>query len=133
MIIGSEPGLLELDGLLLVQHAQSAADFHAQRRYGANRVKDRIELLAVWRLAPGDTHAEAHCSFVFRPACGRQDLGGVHQRLPFNAGFVVRALRAIAAILRTSAGFDGKQTAHLDLIRGMMTTMNCLGFKEKIG
>src|SRR5260370_40140720 len=67
--------------------------------------------------AAGGAHARATGALIARLFCRSVDLLDIHERLILNARLVMGALRAIAAVFRASAGFDGEQTTKLDARR----------------
>src|SRR6185437_13294414 len=112
------------------EHAQSAANFHAKRRYGAHGVEHRIKLWALWRLSPSRTHTEAGCAIGLCLLRRGQYLVLLHQLLAPDASVIAGALWTIGAIFRAAAGLDGKQAAHLYLVRGMVLPMHLLSSKD---
>src|SRR5580698_2046926 len=98
VVVSGEAGIFQLSGLAFVQHAESAADFHSQRRHAPNHFENALELGAFGRLAPGGAHAKTgHAAFggIARDA---DDVLRVEQTLTFDWGVVVRALRAVGAV-----------------------------------
>ncbi len=117
VIVGGEPRFLQALGLRFVEHAERATDFHIQSRDAAHHFEHAVEFFALGDLSPGRAHAESRGALGLGALRRREDVAGIHQFLAGHARFVVRALRAIGAIFRASAGFDRKQAAELDFFR----------------
>ena len=58
--------------------------------------------------------------------------GGIHQFLARDAGFVMRALRAIGAIFGAGAGLDREQAAKLDFFRLVKFAMDELRLENQL-
>jgi hypothetical protein len=56
-----------------------------------------------------------------------------HQLLGLDARFVMRALRAVAAILRAAARLDGEERRNLHLARIEMHPMDALRREDQVG
>ena len=132
MVIGAEPGRLEPPGLLGREHAKGDTGFHAKPADARHHFEHRFELRPVANLAPRRTHAKPS-----RPRrLGRlrlgQHPGHRHQGFARAFGLVVGRLRAIGAIFRAAAGFDGKQAGELNLIGRVMGAVDRLGPVDQI-
>src|SRR5262245_55528978 len=84
------------------------------------------------RVPPSGAHAETRRPLRLGLAGKDHDLVFIHERLSLHPGGVMRALRAISAVLRTPPGLDGKQSAHLHLIGTMELTMDRLRLHKKV-
>ncbi len=112
VVVIVQAGSLKARRLVATEHAQRHAGFKAQRLDLAHHVQHAHEILLA-RAAPGGAHAEAAGPGIARGARGGDHGIHVQQRLALQVGLVVRALRAVAAVLRTGAGLDAQQRAHL--------------------
>src|SRR4029450_8251881 len=103
VIVVVEAGSPELPRLLRREHAERGAGLEPERAHAMDHRTHLVEL-AVLRLAPGPPHAEAARTRI--AGCPRLPEHGLeaHQLLSLHASFVVRALRAIGAVLRAAAG-----------------------------
>jgi len=102
-------------------------------RDAANHLENIFEILALFYLAPRGAHAEprrtlgASASGKFRYFVNReQSATGYPCR-------VMRALRAVGAIFRTSARLNREQPAELDAPRVMEFPMELLRLEQEIG
>jgi hypothetical protein len=119
--------------LFFVKHSERAADLHSHLRNAANHLENIFEILALFYLAPRGAHAEtrrtlsASASGKFRYfVYGEQSATGYLCR-------VMRALRAVGAIFRTSARLNREQAAELDAPRVMEFPMQLLRLEQEIG
>ncbi len=64
------PAVGEPVGLLLREHAERAARFHAEPAHDTHHVEHAIELVAVRYVAPGRAHAEADGALLPRARRG---------------------------------------------------------------
>src|SRR6202008_1561595 len=114
-----QPCFLQPHRLPFRQHAQRAAHFHPQRGNSTHHLEHFLKLSSLWSFPPRRPHTEPPPppprGFP-RPA---DHLLGIEQPLPFHVRFVVRALRAVRAVLRASPGLDGNQLTGLHAIRWM--------------
>ena len=124
VVVGAEAGLFQALGLGFGKHAKCAADFQIERGDAADHFQYAVEILAVIDLTPGRAHAKSRGAFGFRAPGRVEYLGGAHQLLACYAGFVMRALRAIGAIFRATAGLNREQAAKLDLSGAMEFAVN---------
>lgn len=115
VVVGSQAGVLELLGLVLVDHAEGHADLHAHRAHARDHLLDVFEAcLAAAHVAPGGAHAEPGAAVVLGDAGGLEyvvdgaHLGG------FEAGAVPGGLCAVRAVFAAAAGLDVHQRTHLD-------------------
>jgi len=115
VVVRGQAGLLELAGLLLVDHAQRDADLHAHGAHAGDHLLDVLEGgLAAAHVAPGGAHAEARAAVLLGDAGGGEHvLDGAHAGGP-EAGVVARGLGAVGAVLAAAAGLDVHERAHLD-------------------
>ena len=94
------------------EHAERRAGFQAERLDLADHRRD-LGHIAILRRAPGRAHAEARRTGGLRlPGLRHHVLGG-HELRGIDAGVVARRLRAVAAILRATAGLHRQQGADL--------------------
>src|SRR5579884_3040595 len=131
VIVVVETGALEARGLPRVEHAERRAGLEPERTDGLHHGADPIEIAVPGR-APGRPHAE--------PA-GARSLGGaglvhhrrdIHQFVGLDACVVMRALRAIGAVLRAAAGLDRQQGRNLHLPRIEALPVDALGVEDEV-
>ena len=105
VIVVVETRVLERLRLPVLQHAERAAGFHAERLHPTHHGEHRHEV-AILRPAPRSAHAEA-CGALF-PGGGRRrkHRGKVDQSFFLHARVVALRLRAITAVLGTAARLD---------------------------
>lgn len=115
VIIRRKSRLLQLLGLVEIDHAQRDADLHAHAAHAVDHGLDVLEVrLAAAHVAPRGAHAEPRAAVVLRDARGLEHrvhgdhLGGLEPRV------VPRRLRAVRAVLGAPAGLDVHERAHLD-------------------
>ena len=114
VVVRREAGLLELLGLLGVEHAQGAADLEAHAVDAADHVDDVPEgILLVAQLAPRGAHAEAGGPGVLGALGGLEDLLHLHGGGGLHEGLVAGGLGAVGAILRAAASLNGEEGALL--------------------
>ena len=131
VVVIIEPGFRQLLRLLRAQHAESHAAFQAQFPHSLDH-GDHIGHVPLLGRAPGRAHAEpGGATFPGSPRL-LQHLFNLHQLLDFQARVIAGALGTVGAVFRTGAGFDGKQSAHLHLIRVKITPMNTLGLEQQV-
>ncbi len=119
-------------GLRVGQHAERHAGFHAETLHGRNHLADFVEIL-VLGIAPCRSHTEACRTRILRALRGGNHIVFLHQFGGIEPGVVMRALRAVAAILRTAAGLDAQQARGLDVIGIEIAAVNALRLKNQIG
>ena len=114
MVVVVETGRLQPSRLLVGQHAERGAGLEPHRFDALDHLAHLVEI-AILGLAPGRAHAEAAgAGALRRPRLGQHRVER-HQLLGLDAGVVMRALRAIGAVLRTAAGLDRQQRRDLHL------------------
>ena len=126
VVVGMEARFSETAGLGFVQHTKRATDFHSKRRHTANHFQNRVEFRPITDLTPSGPHTESTDPLVASFARRFHDVLDGKQRLPVQTCFIVRALRAVSAILRTTTGFDRQQLAQLHLTGFKILTMRRL-------
>ena len=131
MIVEVEPGVVQPRRLRRRQHAERHAGFHAEILDRAHHLADLVEI-AVFRIAPRRGHAEAARAGIPGALRGGDHIGLRHQLCRLQAGVVMRALRAIAAILGAAAGLDAEQARGLDMVRIEIAAMNALRPKHQV-
>ena len=124
MVVRRQPGVRESLGLLVGQHAEGDARFHAEVAHPADHVEHLVELRPVLDFAPGGAHAEARRAELLRPGRLLANLLERHERRRLDAGLEASALGTVAAILRAAAGLDAEQDAALDVGRIVMLPMH---------
>jgi hypothetical protein len=132
VIVEVKAGLGEARGMLRCQRAERDTRFHAETFDRVDHVADGIKIAIFWR-APGRGHAEARSAGILRALCGRNHIGATHQTGRFQAGRVMRALRAVAAVLRTAAGLDAEQARSFDVVWIEVLAMSALRLKHQVG
>jgi hypothetical protein len=133
VVVGREARLLELVGLLAVQHAGGDAGLHAERAHAAHHLEHLVELAAVLLgAAPRGAHAEARRAELL--GLPRLLEHGVHaqQRLGLEARLVPRALRAVAAVLGARARLDGQQRGQLHRVVRLVAAMHALRAEQQL-
>src|SRR5262245_52880070 len=132
VIVGVEACIGQTLGLRFAQHAEGTTYFQTERRNTADHLEHGLELRTVVYLTPGGAHAES-CDALL--PCILRCLDDVlygQQIVAFDAGFIVRALRTVSAILRTTAGLDRQQLAKLHFSWVEELSMYCLSQKQGI-
>lgn len=133
VVVDVAAGFLEARGLRLGQHAERAADFEAEFFHAGDGFQHAIKLLSVTDAAPRGAHAKACRAAGFGFLCVGQDGAGLHQLLGFEAGVVMRGLRAIGAIFGARAGLDGLERAKLDAGGVLVPVMHLLRAEDERG
>ena len=131
MVVVVEAGGFQPRGLRRGQHAERRAGLEPERLDAGDHRADLIEI-AILRRAPGGAHAEARRAARLRRSRLGDDGVAPHQLAGFDAGLVMRALRAIGAILGTAAGLDRQQGRELDLARVEMPAMRELRAENQL-
>ncbi len=132
VVVGRQAGGGQAASLIVGEHAERAADFHAQRSDGAHHLQHAFKFLAVAHFAPRRAHAKARGALVVGFAGRFVDLRDAEQVLLRYARLIMRALRAIGAILGAAARFDGEQLAELHLAGIVKFAMHLLRGKNQI-
>ena len=104
---------MSLAASLVGEHAERHARLEAERLHALDHGADHVHVASLGR-APGRAHAVARRAFIARPPRLGQHLLDRHELGRGEAGFVVRGLAAIAAILGAAAGLDADEAALLD-------------------
>ncbi len=131
MVVVVETGFLQAENLVVFQHAQGHAGFHAQVLDALHHGFQHIHV-AIFGGTPRRAHAIAGCaaSLGFPGFCQHtlnfDQLGGR------KLGAIARGLRTIGAIFGTAAGFDAEQLGTLHLIGIKVLSMHRLGAKQQI-
>ena len=99
--------------MFVLEHAEGHAGFEAEFVHAFNHVNQRGHGRC-WRAAPCAAHAESHCAGFFGFFGGGEDFVQRHEFFTFEAGVVVRGLRAVAAVFGAGAGFDVEQHGFFD-------------------
>ena len=131
VIVEVESGVAQPLRLIGREHAERRAGLQPQPLDGADHIADPVEVL-VLRIAPRRCHAEPACARVLGALRGREYLLRIHQLGGLDAGVVVGALRAVAAIFRATAGLDAEQTRRLDVIGVEVSAVNALRAENQI-
>ena len=131
VVVVVKPGLLELAGLPVLEHAQGNAGFQAKRLDLANHLRDNLQLFFL-RAAPCRPHTETRGPFGLGLLGSGQHVRNLHQRFALGFGLIARRLRAIAAILGTAPGLDRNQSRTLHLVGIEILSMHLLCTKQQI-
>jgi hypothetical protein len=131
MVVIVESGFAQGFGLIRAQHAERGAGFHAEIVYAADHFSDLSDL-AGFGVAIGSAHAKAGGAPVAFRSCGADYLLDWRERRGGEAGAVMHALRAIAAVFGAAAGLDAHQCADLDLGRIEVLPMHRMCAKQKL-
>ena len=126
MVVIIQARLFQPVRLLVGEHPQRHASFHSQRTDPFDHRHDALDI-AISRTAPCRPHAETGSTLGFGLAGSLQHIIDRDQFLTGKASLIMRALRAIRAILGASAGFDAEQATDLHLIRVKMFAVDGLG------
>jgi hypothetical protein len=126
VVVEIEAGLAQALRLLSRQHAECHAGLHSEALHGADHLADLIEVAVPWT-APRRCHAEARRAGRFRALGSGDHIRLVHQPRRLQPRVIMRALRAIAAILGTPAGLDAEEARGLHVIRIEVAAVNGLG------
>ena len=133
MVVGGHAGVLQLARLLVVQLTEGHADFHAELAHFAHGLEHGLETpIPRTNTFPGRTHAKTRRSVRLGGVRMREDFLRAHERLGFEIRVVVRALRAITAILAACAGLDAQQRAKLHLASGPMPLVGAASLRDEI-
>jgi hypothetical protein len=123
----------ELARLLVVELSEGHADLHTELAHLADRFQDRLEAAVAGADAlPRRTHAEAGRAVGLGSDGMRENFRGGHERLRLESGVVVRALRAVAAILAARARLDAEQGTKLHLASGPMPLVGAASLRDEI-
>ena len=113
-----------------VEHAKRHAGLETERLDPPHDFHE-IRHVFFFGVAPCRAHAEAGRALVARAFGGGRDFVDFQQRFAGDAGMVTRALRAVFAVFRAGAGFDGEQGADLDLLRVVVRAVYGLRLVEQ--
>ena len=133
VVVRGEAGFGQAFGLRIVEHSQRAANFHAKLCDTADHLQNIFKIFAFLHLTPRGAHAETRRPFT---ACTFGKFGDFVNREQSAARYfrrVMRALRAIGAILRAPACFHREQAAELDAIGIVEFAVQLLRGEKKIG
>src|SRR5262245_8745306 len=130
VIVVIEARYLEPPRLLGREHAERRTGLEPERAHALDHRTHLVEV-AVLRLAPGRAHAEAARARRARSTRLLKHGLEAHQLLSLHAGLVMRALRAIGAVLRTTAGLDREQGRNLHLGRIEIFPVQALGAEHQ--
>ena len=115
VVVGREPGLFQVLGLVLIDHAQRHADLHVHLADARDHRLDVLQTgLPTPHVPPGGTHAEPSAAVGFGVAGFLQHVLDGRHLGGLEAGVVARGLRTVGAVLAAPAGLDVHQGAHLD-------------------
>ena len=116
MVVVVEAGLFKPLRLRRLEHAERDAGFQTHRLHALDHGANLVEI-AVLRRTPSRTHTKARrAAFLGRTRFGHNGFDR-HQLLGFDAGVVLRRLRAIGAVFRAATGLDRQQGRDLHLGR----------------
>ena len=130
VVVVIESGVGEGLRLVFVEHAEGHAGFQPQRLDPPHDFHE-IRHVFFFGVAPRRAHAKAGCALVARAFGGSQDFINFQKRFARDTGVVTRALRAVFAVFRAGAGFDGQQGADLDLARVVVRAVYGLRLVEQ--
>ena len=131
VIVEIQPRFLQTPRLILAQHAQRRAGLHAKILDRADHRAHLVEI-PVLGIAPCGGHAEPAGAGIPGAPRGLDHRRNVHQPGRLDAGVVVGALRAIAAILRAAAGLDAEQACDLDAVGIEVSSVDALRPEDEI-
>lgn len=130
MVVIIQPGFRQPLGLSAVKRAQRHAGFHAHRFHALHHLL-QIRHIALVRVLPRRAHAKTGRAVRLGLARRFQHLLDLHQPLRLQTGLVARALRAVFAVFRASAGLDRQQRADLHLTRVKVLAVYGLRFEQQ--
>lgn len=115
VVVGRETSLLQLLGLVLIDHAQRHTHFHAHVPDAGHHLLDVLETgLAPAHVSPCGTHAEPRAAVLLgHPGLLQHLVDGAHLR-GLQTRVVAGGLCAVGAVFAAAAGLDVHQGAHLD-------------------
>src|SRR5690606_23148423 len=119
VVVSVEAGFLQPPRLILGEHAERAAGLETEIFDPAYHVEHAVELAAVAHLTPRRPHAEAGGARLLGTARRADHIVDVEEALPADLRLVVGRLRAVGAILGTSAGLDAEERAQLNRALGV--------------
>ena len=117
VVVGMQARIRKSLRLGFVEHAKRAADLQPYRGDASHHFEYRFEFGAVTDLAPCRTHTESRDTLAAGFTRRFQHMIDRQQVMTLHTCLIMRALRAIGAILRAAARFYGKQLAELHLLR----------------
>ncbi len=132
VVVVIEARLFQLLSLLVVEHPQRGAGLHPEAAHGLDHF-NHTQHVRIGRLAPGSAHAETIRACLLCGASGFHHFIELQHFPVFHIRRMERGLRAIAAILRTSARLDRQQRGELHLIRIKMFAVHLLRAVQQIG
>mmetsp|Transcript_28529 Transcript_28529/g.83972 ORF Transcript_28529/g.83972 Transcript_28529/m.83972 type:complete len:394 (-) Transcript_28529:656-1837(-) len=107
VIVGRQSGILELLGLLRVEHAEGAAHLQTHAVDSPHHFENVIEgVLFAPQFAPRRAHAESRGSGVLGLLGGLEDFLDLHGRGGLDEGLVTGGLRAVRTILGAPPRLD---------------------------
>ena len=131
VVVVVEPGPRERLRLLPGQHPEGRAGLHPEVLHRRDQLAD-LPHLRVGRAPPRGPHAEAGGPARTGLARRRRHLGDRQQAVGLDPRLVMDALRAVPAVLRTTAGLDAEQGAHLHLVGRMEAPVNRLRLEQEV-
>jgi len=133
VVIGGKTGLGQPPGLIGPEHAQGDAGLHADGGDAAHHFQHGVELGAVPNLAPGRAHTKARSPRRLGLGGGGNHRGRFHDPVPGQPDLgMVGRLRAVGAILGTTAGLDAEQAGPLDVAGVVIQAMDPSGVVDQI-
>jgi autotransporter-associated beta strand protein len=133
VVVGVAAGGLEALGLGFGEHAEGAADFHAQGVDVFDKGDDGIEFFAIFDFPPGGAHAEAGGAFGSGLSGFFDDVVDGEDAVALDARVVVGGLGAVGAVFGAAAGFDGEEGGALDDGGVEVCAVDGLGLEEEFG
>ena len=118
--------------MTVFQHAQRGAGFQPECLDRAHQLGDFFDV-AIFGRAPGRTHAKARGAGVFRALRGLPHFIGLHQLGGFHTGVKAGRLRAVVAVFRAAAGFDGQQGGKFHPVRIKVFPVHGLRLHHQVG
>ena len=132
MVVVIQPGIAQLLGLRVVQHAQRGTGFHAQPAHRLDHL-DHTGHVLVAGFAPGCAHAEAICAALLSGFSCLDHFFHFQHLAILHTGGMKRRLRAITAVFGTAACLDRKQGGKLHRVRIEMLAVYQLRPEYQIG
>ncbi len=131
VVVVIQAGGLELLGLTVPEQAQRRACLQAFGAHRFHHLRHLLEL-ALLRAAPGRAHAEARGAVLLRQPGRGHHLLERQQWLAGDSGVITSGLRAIAAVLRAAAGFNGEQRGQLHGVGVEVLPVHAVGAVDEV-
>ena len=117
MVVGRNPGSLELTGGTRCQLPERDANFQFELAHRPNDIENSRKLPGPFAdTFPGGPHAKTRRTTGFGAPRNRQDFIATEEFFRFNSGVIPGTLRAVRAIFTASAGLQANQCTKLNFV-----------------